>query len=127
MLKEPASRHFSKAELSDFITASYLFAAHLAALKVLLQRRTHEIDATRASQMMLETCKIVGDDLAQAIGILARPPDSVPGIVERQIPREGSDMPSADWGVEASLGRRLRSVIGDARTIRKLSTAIASN
>ncbi len=127
MLKEPASRHFSKAELSDFITASYLFAAHLAAVKVLLQRRTKEIDASRASQSMLETCKIVRDDLAQAIAVLARPPNTVPNIAERQIPRESSGMPIADWGAEASLDHRLRSVIGDARTIRKLSTAIASN
>ena len=58
MLEEPKSRHFIKAELSAFITANYLLAAHLAAVKVMLQRRTKDIDAVRASQTDARNCEI---------------------------------------------------------------------
>ena len=72
MLQEPKRRHFIKAELSALITANYLLAAHLAAVKVLLQRRAADIDAAHAGQLMHETRETVQTDLAQAISILTK-------------------------------------------------------
>jgi uncharacterized membrane protein YccC len=124
MLEEPKRRHFIKAELSAFITANYLLAAHLAAVKVLLQRRAKQIDAARAGQLMSETRETVRTDLSQAIQVLAKKARNAIEVAEPQHRRESNDIPTSDWNAETSLDHRLRSIVADARKIRKLSIAM---
>jgi uncharacterized membrane protein YccC len=124
MLEEPKRRHFVKAELSSFITANYLLAAHLAAVKVLLQRRREEIDAARARSLMVETRESVRTDLSHAIKMLTRRTE-----VEASGPRalaERAIIPTSDWSADVSLDHRLRSIVTDGRKIRELSQAIAT-
>ena len=127
MLEEPSSRHFIKAELSAFITANYLLAAHLAAVKVLLQRRTKEIDAAHAGPLMDETREVVRTDLSQAITFLTKQEETTKDAPESHKPHERVGIPTSDWNAEVSLDHRLRSIVADARKIRELSKAIAAN
>jgi uncharacterized membrane protein YccC len=126
MLEEPTSRHVIKSELSAFITANYLLAAHLAAVKVLLQRRAKEIDAAHAGQLMNATREAVRTDLSQAITVLTRQAQIAIEVAELQTLRGDTAIPSFDWNAEASLHHRLRSIVADARKIRELSAAMAS-
>jgi uncharacterized membrane protein YccC len=126
MLQEPKSRHFIKVELTAFITANYLLAAHLAAVKVLLQRRAKEIDPTHAGPLMDATRASVRADLARAIEVLTGQAETAKDVAGPHHPQERPGTPSGDWNAEVSLDHRLQSIAADARKIRALSNAIAT-
>lgn len=127
MLQEPKRRHFIKAELSALITANYLLAAHLAAVKVLLQRRATDLDAVHASRLMHETRETVQTNLAQAIGILTKQASTAKVVPEIRNLQRSAGIPTADWNADVSLEHRLQSIAADARRIRELSSAIAAS
>ncbi len=127
MLQEPKRRHFIKAELSAFITANYLLAAHLAAVKVLWQRRAKDIDAAHASRLMHETRETVNADFAQAIDVLTKQATTAKAGTWIQSHPESPRVLTTGWNAVASLDHRLRSIAADAHRIRELSTAIAAS
>ncbi len=126
MLEEPKSRHVTKAELSAFITANYLLAAHLAAVKGILQRRLKEIDMVRAIPLMKDTREAVRTDLSRAIAVLTRQERPATDATTRQSLLVRTDIPAPDWNAEATLDHRLQGVVADARKINALSLALVS-
>ena len=126
MLEEPRRRHIVKAEFSAFITANYLLAAHLAAIKVMLQRRMRDLDPVHAGRQMDATRDVVQTALAQAVGVLNKQRTNA-SVAARQVTPCGADIPISGSGVEYSLDHRLRSIVADARKIDELATAISTN
>ncbi len=126
MLEEPKSRHFIKAELTALITANYLLAAHLAAVKVMLQRRATDIDAVHAGQLMNATRVAVRTDLAEAIATLTKQARIPIDVAQMHRLPESTNLRATGWAAEVSLDHRLRSITVDARKIRELSIAIVA-
>lgn len=125
MLQEPESRHFIKSELNAFITENYLLAAHLTAVKVLLQRRANHIDVTHVSAMMGLARSDVERQLIEGIHLLAkRTPDAVDGTQKLEAPPPAQNK-LVEWNAETSLEHRLDNIRDDARRIRDLAGAIA--
>ena len=122
MLEEPKRRHIVKAEFSAFITANYLLAAHVAAIKVMLQRRMKEIDAARAARVMHETRETVQTALSQAVTILNKQASRASVVVA---PAAG--VRRSDSDADAALDHRLRSIVANAHRISELAAAIAAN
>jgi uncharacterized membrane protein YccC len=127
MLDEPENRHFIKTELNAFITANYLLAAHLAAVKVLLQRRAKEIDIALAGKAMDHAGEQVAVELARGIAVLSGSAGTATGNSDdvdqvKQLPMTAA----ADWNAEASLEQRLYRIVVDSRKIRDLAGVIAA-
>jgi uncharacterized membrane protein YccC len=127
MLDEPRRRHIVKAEFSEFITANYLLAAHLAAVKVMLQRRMKQIDAARAAGLMHEARETVEMVLSQAAAVLNDQRPGVSAIAERPVASHGAGVARFDSDAEATLDHRLRSIVADAHRIGALAAAIAKS
>jgi uncharacterized membrane protein YccC len=123
MLEEPASHRFIKSELNSLITQNYLLAAHLTAVKVLLQRRVNSIDPERTMRLIDAARGDVASELGAAIRRLCEPTAAPPQYHDAPLPRDATPPP---WSVESSLEHRLDSIREDARKIRALSGAIAA-
>src|SRR5579862_5870475 len=109
MLEEPASRHFIKTELNSFITQSYLLAAHLTAVKVLLQRRMNAIDPELVTRLLASARKDVAAELGAAIRLLEQRASAT--LAESD--SDEAPPPSAcalAWSLESSLEHRLDSI-----------------
>jgi uncharacterized membrane protein YccC len=125
MLQEPESRHFIKTELNAFITENYLLAAHLTAVKVLLQRRASHIDAEHASSVMGLARSDVEAQLSEGIRLLTRRGSDTAADAQTTAPPATAPAPLLEWNAETSLEHRLDNIRDDARRIRDLAGAIA--
>ncbi|MCS6763443.1 MAG: hypothetical protein MO853_05075 [Candidatus Protistobacter heckmanni] len=67
MLQEPRNQHRASAKLQEFITRNYMFAAHLAALRLLLQRRGGELDMPLSAAQLREANASVQAVLTSAL------------------------------------------------------------
>lgn len=102
MLREPRAAQRGVAPLHRFISAAYLYAAHLAALRVLLQRHHDELGTADISRHLDTALDKLQDELAAgAAGTPRRPlPVLTPAAIDAR------DLGS-DWSAPARLRRRL--------------------
>jgi uncharacterized membrane protein YccC len=116
MLAEPERRRHSIVALNAFITTSYLFAAHLAAVRNLLRLRSKELDDAASLAVLEET----GDSVRAALEHMEQvaPAALEPASEVDSLP------PSADWTAREFLRQRCRRVRAEARRIAELRSAI---
>jgi uncharacterized membrane protein YccC len=111
MLDEPADKQRAAAELNRFTVQNYLLVAHMAALRLLLQRYADKMP--RAEVEAALECGFAG--VRTSLG--AAPP--VAGA-----PADGTRNQNADWPGWAPLQRRLRLLQQDAAQVALSSDAI---
>jgi uncharacterized membrane protein YccC len=112
MLDEPADKQRAPAELNRFTVQNYLLVAHMAALRLLLQRY--------AQNMPRETVDAALESMfAEVRRRLETGPEASEGA-----PPEERTMPSAEWPGWMPLQRRLRLLQQDAGQVALSSAAI---
>ncbi len=133
MLKEPKARHRAVAETQAFITANYLFAAHVAALRVLLKHLPGDEKQRLLAALTADREKIRGY-LTDAQTLAARgadenapQPDAVLTPVTNgngmEIVPPGS---TTDIGPHPLIARRIAMLSADAREILRLAEGITA-
>jgi uncharacterized membrane protein YccC len=125
MLNEPQRRQLVETELNALITAHYLLAAHLAAVKVLLQRHTKTLDAAYAAQALAETRACVEAELAGA-GAALDSSSSDRGSMPGSCASPPLPVAAREWGADVALQHRMEGIVADARAIRALALTIAA-
>lgn len=124
MLREPRVAQRGVVPLQRFISAAYLYAAHLAALRVLLQRHHDELDTADVSRHLDTALDTLHDELAAAAAAPSREPP--PALTASTI--DAGDL-TRDWSPPARLRRRLSLLEHTARELlneaRALQAAIA--
>jgi uncharacterized membrane protein YccC len=112
MLAEPVARHRAVTRINDFITASYLMAAQLASVHILLQRRGAELEMSEAIRLMAQVTEQTGkylDELAPADSPMA------PAAIVAA---------AADSSARGILTTRLASIVDAAQQIGSLGREI---
>jgi uncharacterized membrane protein YccC len=111
MLDEPATKQRAADQLNRFTVENYLLVAHMAALRLLLQRYAGNMpraEVAAALQTMFARVRV-------AIGAPPQPPDAAP---------EAHTVWIAGWPGWAPLQRRLRLLQQDAAQVAHSSAAI---
>ncbi len=111
MLDEPAAKRRASAELNLFIVQNYVLVAHIAALRLLLQRYTDKLPAP-------EVDAALEDMFARVAGSLAPAPDAVP------TPPPGRTSWVAEWPGWAPLQRRVSLLQRDAAQVAASHAAV---
>jgi uncharacterized membrane protein YccC len=111
MLTEPAARHRAVTHINDFITASYLMAAQLASVHILLQHRAAELEMDDAMGLMAE----VSAQASNSLDVVAGPHRPIAFSV---------DAADAESNARGILVKRLTAIGEAAREIGNLGRAI---
>jgi uncharacterized membrane protein YccC len=111
MLDEPADKQRAPDELNRFTVQNYLLVAHMAALRLLLQRYGENMPAAEVEAALERMFAEVRASLGGAPGAGPRPPD-------------GRTIWIAEWPGWAPLQRRLRLLQQDAAQVARSRAAI---
>lgn len=118
MLREPRAVRRGTAPLHRLISAGYLFAAHLAALRVLLQRHRDELAGTESTTRLQQAL----DRLNRSLSAGLAPPGA---RTEDGTRPAAADDAASDWSAPARLRRRLAlleragdELLAEARALR---------
>jgi hypothetical protein len=111
MLDEPAAKQRAPAELNRFMVQNYLLVAHMAALRLLLQRHAEGMPRAEAEAALDGAFARVRASLASAA--------PAPGAET-----DGSPSANAAWPGWTPLQRRLRLLQQDADEVALASRAI---
>jgi uncharacterized membrane protein YccC len=111
MLDEPADKRRATAELNRFTVQNYLLVAHMAALRLLLQRYADKLPRAEVDAALEGGFAVVRTSLGAAPPTAGAPADQPAGR-------------SADWPGWAPLRRRLRLLQQDATQAALSSEAI---
>jgi uncharacterized membrane protein YccC len=111
MLDEPAAQQRAPAELNRFTVQNYLLMAHMAALRLLLQRYAENLPRAEVEAALEGAFATVRSKL----GAAAPAPDAAP---------DGRSVWIASWPGWAPLQRRLRQLQQDAAQLALSSAAI---
>jgi uncharacterized membrane protein YccC len=112
MLDEPAAKRRAPAELNHFIVQNYVLAAHIAALRLLLQRYADELPAREVEAAIEST-------FADVRTSLGAPPAAGASV------QEGQTTWIAAWPGWAPLQRRLRLLRRDAAQVALSRAALS--
>ncbi|MET0983680.1 MAG: FUSC family membrane protein, partial [Telluria sp.] len=111
MLDEPAAKRRASAELNQFIVQNYVLVAHVAALRLLLQRYADKVPAAEVEAALEDMFARVASSLAPAR-------EAVPAAPE------GRTAWIAEWPGWAPLQRRLRLLQEDAARVAQSHAAV---
>ncbi|MCS6765819.1 MAG: FUSC family protein [Candidatus Protistobacter heckmanni] len=124
MLQEPRNQHRASAQLQEFITRNYMFAAHLAALRLLLQRRGGELGMPLSAAQLREANASVQTVLTAALTPFAADAAAAgasAGAGKTHAPEVLDD----NWSAARLLDRRLGLILDEASEIRDMSVSVA--
>jgi hypothetical protein len=113
MLDEPEDKRRAPAELNRFTVQNYLLMAHMAALRLLLQRYADAMPRAEVEAALEDAFARVGATL----GAAPQAPPPAP---------DGRTVWIAAWPGWAPLQRRLRSLQEDAAQVAQCNAAIAA-
>jgi uncharacterized membrane protein YccC len=112
MLDEPAAKQRAAAELNRFTVQNYLLVAHMAALRLLLQRYAEDMPRAEVDAALSRAFSGVRASLGAAPELA----DTAPAMLPAR---------SADWAGWEPLRRRLRLLEQDAAQVGLSSAALA--
>jgi len=122
MLDEPSSKHRAVEDMHLFIVQNYLIIAHVAALRILLQRHAQNLPKEEVDAQIQRACADVWALLAELQKRLA---ELLPKLAA-QAPKDtgieappGTVAPVANWSGAALLQRRLGLLRADADVITR--------
>jgi uncharacterized membrane protein YccC len=113
MLDEPAAKQRAAAELNRFTVQNYLLVAHMAALRLLLQRYAENMPRAEVDAALSRTFAVVRASLGAAPALAGAAPEVLPAR-------------SADWAGWEPLRRRLRLLEEDAAQVAASSAALGA-
>jgi uncharacterized membrane protein YccC len=111
MLREPRGARRGVESLQRLIADSYLLAAQLAAVRLILNERRSDLDLDAASALLADVHTSTRDRLNEALALTGYGPCKLAGpTVSVSFPDNGG--PAADWNMTTLLQRRLALMSG---------------